>query len=208
MLLITLPTLFISREITVLLYGVPVLLVIVRLIDPLPRFEAAVILFSPWVILSAGYINFDWLALGGAFLPPPIGIWLLALKPQIGGVLVAFILWQAWKRRRNLSRLERINYLVFVACFALYVVMRREALAAAMGQSPIYPYAVLPGIALAVIGCRRQRHTALLAAAPLVSPYAGLGTAIGLLPELARWRLLLWIVVVLAWWYAIRGVWI
>lgn len=208
LLLLLLPTLIISREMTVILYGVMALLVIIRLIDPLPTFEASVILLSPWVVLSAGYINFDWLTLGGAFLPPAIGVWFLAFKPQIGGFLVAFILWQAWRGRRELSRIERLDYLVFVACFALYLLVRRGALSSMTSQSPLFPYAVIPGAVLALIGWKQQSRAKLLAAAPLVSPYAGLGTAIGCLPELARHRWLLWISVVLAWVFAIQGRWI
>ena len=208
-LLFMIPTLIISREATVILFGMISLVVLCRLIDPLPRFQAAVILLSPWVLLSASYINLDWIVLLGAFLPPIWGIWLLALKPQAGGVLVALLLWQAWQRRDQHSRLEKIDYVVFVICFGLYLLLapHPDPVASITAGPSIFPWGIPIGIALTAVAFRKKDRDAALAAAPCLSPYVGFGSWLAVLPFASRNKWILYGVVLVGWIVAVAGNW-
>ncbi|MBP7686318.1 MAG: hypothetical protein KA765_00315, partial [Thermoflexales bacterium] len=59
---------------------------------------AAFVLLSPFCLLNFHFANVDWLVLLGATLPPQVGIWLVALKPQTGFVVIMGWTLRTWRK--------------------------------------------------------------------------------------------------------------
>jgi len=159
------------------------------------------------VILSAAYINLDWLVLGGAFLPPAFGLWVLALKPQASGGLVLLWLWRAWRGRAALSKLERVNLGLFVVCCAAWVLLVPHKDPLVNASTALFPFAVLPGIWLLLRAFRRDDERLALAVAPLLSPYVGFGSWVVMLPMLRGHKWSLAAFVFAGWIVAFAGRW-
>ena len=125
--------------------------------------------------------NIDGLMLAGAALPIPIGVWLLALKPQMTIGLLAFIglttLRLGWSR--TLKTWLPIA-LAFAASLALGM-FHATPLSASWNIS-LWPYGLPLGLALLVYAVRKNNWRAALAAGPFLSPYASILTYTALIP--------------------------
>ncbi len=161
------------------------------------------LLFSPLAVGNLIFGNFDWLILLGSTLPPVLGIWFLALKPQLGIVLAGLWSWLAIKRGwRALLVFGLPIAVVTLASFVLgYHLPRADQMS---WSADVWPWGIPIGGLLAYFASRRQDPLLALAAAPFLSPYVVWHSwIVALLPlHRRRWTLLIGIFAswLFAWW--------
>ncbi len=162
---------------------------------------AFLLLFSPLVMGNLIFGNFDWLILLGATLPPALGIWLLALKPQLGIALAAFWAWLSLKRgwRTFVTVLGPIS----LASLASFLLGYHLPAASQMSWSvDVWPWGIPVGALLAYLAFRREDPVLALAASPFLTPYVVWHSWIVVLLPLARNRWALAAGILISWVYA------
>ncbi len=163
-------------------------------------------LLSPTVVQDLLNGNLDWLAMLGFVLPRPLGIFFLAVKPQIGAVVGLFWLIEAWRDggwRRALHDFWPIILalgLSFVA-FGLWP-LRFQANLTMWWNASLWPMSIPVGLALLTGAIRKRSQRLAMAAAPCLSPYlllhswgAVLLAIVNRLPETIAAVVGLWILV-------------
>lgn len=146
-----------------------------------------ILIFSPLVIGNLMFGNYDWLVLLGATLPAAIGIWLVALKPQIGACLV--LLWMWWAARKGLRSFMLLVLPIAAAILISFLLGYRLPDSQAMRWSAdVWPWGIPVGAGLAYVAFRRSDPLFALAAAPFLSPYVVWHSWIVALLPLARNR--------------------
>ena len=142
---------------------------------------AGIIFFmaSPLIFYNLMLGNIDWLVVLGFVIPPPIGLFLLVLKPQIGFAPALFWAWQIY-RRDGVAGVVRafapvgISMLVAVAVFGNWVSGRDDNLLNVEWNMSVFPYLIPVGLFL--IYKSRDKINQAVSASPLFSPYLSLGT--------------------------------
>lgn len=159
----------------------------------------ALILLSPPVILCLQFGNIDWLVLLGFVLPPPIALFFLAVKPQIGIVMALYHAVRAWQERKLIETVAPVTIALLLS-FLVYGFWpaRAAALPAQGWNTSLWPYLIPVGMALVVAGKREYA----MAASPCLSPYVASHSWAGVLfalcnsvPELAAAVVGSWILV-------------
>ena len=139
------------------------------------RFTLPAFLLSPPVIHCLLNANIDWLPLLGFVLPPPVGIFFLFIKPQIGIGGVLFFLYTSWKRG-GLKETVRVFAPVTIALlisfliFGLWPLGFSQALSYSWNAS-LWPLSIPIALCLMVLAFRRSEIRFSLAASPFMSPY-------------------------------------
>lgn len=163
----------------------------------------AAFLLSPPVIHGLLNGNTDWLALSGLLLPPWLGIFLLAIKPQLGIGPALVWIYVAYRRGgldgvlRTAGPLTVITMLSFFV-FGFWPVGFQRALTTWWNAS-LWPWSIPFGLVALYFGLRWQRVEPGLIASPLLSPYVLLHSYSGALLAFVRktkWQA----IVVLAMW--------
>ncbi len=175
------------------------------------KFPAIIlILISPPVVHNVLNGNIDGLVLLGIILPPQIGLFFIAIKPQIGSAVALFWLIETW-RSKGFKEVARVFAPVVVALsitFVAYGFWPRHflELSSAEANASLWPLSIPIGLALITAGIRKRQIKFPIAASPFLSPYLKfhswstvLLALSGSLPELAAAVAGLWIVI------AIRG---
>jgi hypothetical protein len=140
-------------------------------------------LLSPPVIQSMLDGNIDWMASLGFVLPPQIGLFFLAIKPQTGIAVAFFYLVEAW-RKNGLREVVRVFAPVSIALllsFLLYgfwPVHFNNAFGWG-GNTSLWPMSIPVGLALLVAALRRRKIEFAMAASPCLSPYVLLHSWLG-----------------------------
>lgn len=157
-----------------------------------PRYIILVSLFSPLLWLNVLYANVDWIVLLGATLPPPIGIWFVMVKPQIGIGVVLY-----WLLRRE-SRCWVVFAPVSVALVLNYALLGLPT----TGNFISVPWSVdvfpwgLPLAAWLIYQAIKKTDIAFaLSASAFLSPYYAITSWLSLAPLARSWR---WLIVVCA----------
>ncbi len=136
-----------------------------------------VFLLSPPVLHCLLNANLDFMVLLGFVLPPPIGMFFITVKPQVGGVVGLFWCIEAWRmgRWRGLLRVAGPIALAYLVSFALYGFWPRHYLAIAEfsqgWNSSVFPLAIPVGLALTVQALRTRQVRWALPASVCLSPY-------------------------------------
>jgi hypothetical protein len=165
-------------------------------------------LCSPIVLVSLWYGNVDGVVLLGAVLPPFIGIPLLAIKPQIGFVLILFYAFESLYVNRDVNQFVNRFFLLYI--FGVLSIINHGAwFLNAFGSSPPanngslwlggplnIVLALACGVFLTVSAARKLNPDFALAAAPFLAPYTQFYSLPGALILLKKKPL--WSVVVLA----------
>jgi hypothetical protein len=155
-------------------------------------------LISPLLWLNVAYANVDWVVLLGATLPPPIGIWFVLIKPQIGiGVVLYWLLMHD-------SRRWRVFVPVTVALLLNYALLGSPAFQLGGAQSNVFPFG-LPIAALLL--WQAIKRSSLNHAAPIglfLSPYLSITSWLMLSPLATSRR---WSIVVCAGSWLVFVVW-
>ena len=148
---------------------------------------AVILVFSPLAVGNLMFGNYDWLVLLGATLPPAWGIWFMALKPQLGGVLALLWSWQSVKKGlRSVATVVLPIATAVLISFALgYRLPDSENMA---WSADVWPWGIPVGAILAFFAYRRSDPVLALAAAPFLAPYVVWHSWIAVLLPLARNR--------------------
>lgn len=132
-------------------------------------------LLSPTVVQDLLNGNLDWLTMLGFVLPRPVGLFFLAVKPQIGAVVGLFWLVEAW-REGGWRRVAR-DFSPFVGALALSFVifglwpLRFQANLTMWWNASLWPMSIPVGLALLTAALRKRSQRLAMAAAPCLSPY-------------------------------------
>lgn len=134
------------------------------------------LLISPVVMHMLLNGNIDWLASFGFILPPQIGLFFIAIKPQIGIAVAPFWLIEAWRLggwKQVLTTFApfTIVLLLSFAIFGLWPLGAVEVTGVSFNAS-LWPLSIPVGLALLVTAVRKRRIEYAMAASPCLSPYA------------------------------------
>jgi len=153
--------------------------------------------------------NIEWLALLGAFMPAPIGMVFLSMKPQSTIGIIIFLLIIASKRSlREVLYVLLPTTLLFLTSFLIYGLwflrFQSAFLAADDFVIRIWPFGIPAGLVCLFLAVRRQKIDFAFAASPLLSPYTILITWSGFILSFARSTKAIALVSGISWvlWYA------
>jgi hypothetical protein len=173
------------------------------------KFPAIVlILISPPVILNVYNGNVDWLVALGFILPPNIGLFFLAIKPQIGSAVALFWLVNAWRTKGAKEALKIFApvSITLTITFILYGFWPKKFLEFTTFNSnfSLWPFSIPIGLSLIVASLRKKSVNYAIGASPCLSPKVTFQSwSVALLalsnsiPELAAAVLGLWLFVVI-----------
>jgi hypothetical protein len=167
--------------------------------------ELGLLMLSPWTLLGLHTGNIDWLVLLGATLPPALGLWFLALKPQLSLVLIAL-----WSLRAVKAGWRAYAYqvapLVAAMLAGLFFHWSQPVHLARMTGSwngSLWPWGIPVGLALAWLAWRHPGSTtennvadrSALAAGPFLTPYLSWFSWVATLAGTrGRWLVAGWVV--------------
>lgn len=122
--------------------------------------------------------NIDFLAAFGFILPPQIGLFFLAIKPQIGIAVAFFWLIEAW-RKGGSKEVIRVFAPVSIALFISFLLFGPYMLKAVhlidrdttWYSYPLWPYTLPVGLAILLLAIKREEKKFSITASPFVSPY-------------------------------------
>jgi len=134
------------------------------------------LLISPVVMHMLLNGNIDWLASFGFVLPPQIGLFFIAIKPQLGIAVAPFWLVEAWRQGGWKQVLKTfapftIILLLSFAIFGLWPLGAVEVTGVSFNAS-LWPLSIPVGLALLVTAIRKRKIEYAMAASPCLSPYA------------------------------------
>jgi hypothetical protein len=133
-------------------------------------------LVSPPVFYGMRMLNVDIMVLIGFTLPPPIGLFLIIIKPQMGIVMVPFWLVEAW-RESGLKGVVKTFIPVTIALILSFILFgnwqagKQSDLVGSIWNASLWPWAIPIGIVLAMRSLRDGRKDYAMAASPFLSPY-------------------------------------
>ena len=154
-------------------------------------------LLSPFVFRCLWYGQIDWLPLLGIVMPPWLGLFFIATKPQVCGLVALYWLAEAWKAGTVIRTFAPITIatLVSFAAFGFW-----PASVAEFGRTgAMWPWSIVLSVALLFVAYKRKDKTCAAAASPLVSPYAQLHSFVVILLPLLRYQWLMIGAVILLW---------
>ncbi len=173
-------------------------------------------LLSPPVMHSIVNANVEWLPLLGFVLPPPIGLFFIAVKPQTGFAVGIFWLVEAWRtgRMRKVVRTFAPITGAFLISFVLYGLWPLQlgtVLKYGSGfNSSLWPLSLPVGLALLVTSIQKRQMAYAMPASPCLSSYvlfhswsSAMAALITLPLQLITAVVGLWIVVLMrlvVWW--------
>lgn len=124
---------------------------------------------SPFVLSCLYYGQIDAFALLGLVMPPWIGLFFVAIKPQTCGLVAIYWLVEAWKSRTVIRTFAPVT-LVMLLSFALFGLWPLKAVE--FGQTNgLWPFSILISLALIALAFYRKDRSIAGAASPFVSPY-------------------------------------
>jgi hypothetical protein len=157
--------------------------------------------------------NIEWLPLLGSFLPAPVGLIFLSMKPQTTIGIILFVLFSAYKKGfRSLiwACLPTVILFMLSCLFYGWWFLRTNAIYGAGGIFilRLWPYGVPVGLACLYLAIRRRQIHIAMAASPLLSPYTILLTWSGFVLSFAKSTKAIVLVSILSWifWIAYRAV--
>jgi hypothetical protein len=157
-----------------------------------PLYIVIIALCSSLLWLNILFLNLDCLVLLGMTLPPPIGIWLVMLKPQMAIGVVTF-----WFLRRE-TRRWYIFAPVGVMLVVNYAVFGLPKFSLGGAQANLFPLLIPVGLWLIVKAIQQSRINYAAPASAFLSAYYSLTSWIALAP-LAMSRRWLLVVVIGSW---------
>ncbi len=165
-------------------------------------------LLSPPVLHCLLNGNLDWLPALGFILPPQLGLFLLAIKPQMGSVVAVFWLVEAWRRGGWREIARRFGPLALGLVLSLLVYgwwplnMLKISQHTTWWEASLWPTSIPVGLALTVAALRQRRIQYAIAASPCLSTHVVFHSWSGVLlavsastPEMVAAVLGLWVLV-------------
>jgi hypothetical protein len=165
------------------------------------------LLVSPPVVHGVLTGNLDWLAVLGYVMPPQIGLFFIAIKPQVGIAVAIFWLVEAWRKGGWRTVLKTFG--PFTAVLALSMLLYgpwplRFGQQAAIQSASLWPMSIPVGLGLLAAALHKRQPGFAMAASPCLSPYlmmhswvAVLLAIVTSLPETAAAVVGFWILIVM-----------
>jgi hypothetical protein len=164
-------------------------------------------LLSPPVLFALWLGSIDWMPLVGFVLPPQIGLFLVAAKPQMGSMVALFWLFETWRRGgwRETVRVFLPATLALVISFGLFGLwpLRVDRLLTIEHNASLWPTSIAVGLALLVAAFRKRQIKYAMAASPCLSPYVmitswsgALAALLSATPEAIAAVLGLWLMII------------
>lgn len=150
----------------------------------------ALFLLSPPVIHCLLNSNIEWLPLLGFVLPPQIGLFFIAIKPQIGVAVGLYWLVEAWRKDgvREVMRVFLPFTLVLLASFLLFgfwPLRFQDTLVLTRGyNASLWPSGIPIGLVFLMLALRKRDVKFAMIASPFLSPYVLLHAWVGALAAL------------------------
>jgi hypothetical protein len=122
----------------------------------------------------------------GFVLPPPIGLFFISVKPQMGIVVAPFWLIEAWRRGGWTQLIKTVApflivLLISFALFGLWPITSIKQTADIQWNSSLWPVSIPIGLTLFVTSIRKRKIEYAMAASPCLSPYVLFHSWIGVL---------------------------
>lgn len=172
------------------------------------RLALSAFLLSPPVMHGLLNANIDWLAMLGFILPPQVGLFFLAIKPQVGLGVAIFFLADSWLRG-GIREVIRVFWPITLALLLSFVLfglwpLRFEREIGLWWNASLWPVSIPVGLALLVTAIRTRKIEFSMGAGLCLSPYVLLHSYAAALVSLSRaqWEMLaavvgLWAAVIL-----------
>lgn len=171
-----------------------------------PSYALFAFLISPVVILSLAYTTTDWIPLLGIFLRPPIGLFLVMLKPQIGIGIALYWAFAAYRIGGWRSLLQTLSpvLLLGLANLVIFGLPPTQELTLVSWNVSIFPWSIPVGLGLLAYAIQKSKPWWTFPASIFLSPYVSFTSLVAVFPALpplgiAATSLLLWIYGLLRW---------
>ncbi len=153
------------------------------------KLTIALLLFSPPFLYDIYYGNIDWLAVLGVVLPPWLGLFFLAIKPQVGMIVVLYLFFAEWRKGGFWQVLKTFLPLGVVSIVSVIIFgpwfLKIPAVNQITMNGSLFPLILPVGLAFAVTSIRKNDLRYALIASPMLSPYLLLYSWIGAFLALA-----------------------
>lgn len=144
------------------------------------KWAVIAMLLSPPLLQGMLNSNIDWLALLGVVLPPPIGLFFVTIKPQVGLGIVVFWLAEAWRSGGWEETLRLFGPVTLAGALSLVVYgwwpFRATEITGAWWNASLWPMSLPIGLALLVAALRKRHLGYALSASPYFAPYLAFHT--------------------------------
>jgi hypothetical protein len=153
------------------------------------KLTVGLLLLSPPVLHGLLNGNIDWLAVLGVVLPVWLGLFFLAIKPQIGMIVVVFLFFAEWRKGGPLRVLKTFLPVGLASVLSIVVFGPWFLDIPGVGEiainASLLPLALPIGLALTVTAIRKNEIRYSMIASPMLSPYLLLHSWIGAFLALA-----------------------
>ncbi len=150
----------------------------------------AVFMVSPPVLHSLLNANIDWMPLLGFGLPPPVGLFFVVIKPQIGFGIGLFWLAEAYRNGGWRDAVKLALPVTLTLALSVLVLgpwpLRWTIRPAEWWNASLWPMSIPVGLALLVASVRKRKAEYAMAASPCLSPYVLLHGWSGALVSIVR----------------------
>lgn len=153
------------------------------------KLTIALLLLSPPSLHGIMNGNIDWLAVLGVVLPPWLGLFFLAIKPQVGMIVILYLVFAEWRKGGILRVLKTflpvgLASVISIAVFGMWF-LAIPRVNEITHNSSLLPMILPLGLALTVTAIRKDEIRYSMMASPMLSPYLLLHSWIGAFLALA-----------------------
>jgi hypothetical protein len=137
---------------------------------------ALIFLLFPTTLVGLHTVNIEWLVMLGFVLPPPVGLFFVLMKPQVGIAIALYWLVVNPKRIKTFLPVT-LAFLISLAVYSDWLprLVIRGTKTGYYGTFDIgfFPYLVPLGLALLVVAIRKHKEAFAFMASPFFAPYVG-----------------------------------
>lgn len=153
------------------------------------KLTIGLLLLSPPCLHGILNGNIDWLAVLGVVLPAWLGLFFLAIKPQVGMIVVLFLFFSEWRKGGPIRVLKTflpvgLASVLSIVIFGPWFTKVSNEINLA-GNSSLWPLSLPIGLTMLVAAIRKNEIRYSMAASPFVSPYVIMHSWIGAFLALA-----------------------
>lgn len=153
------------------------------------KLTVGLLLLSPPCLHGILNGNIDWLAVLGVVLPPWLGLFFLAIKPQVGMIVVLYLFFAEWKRGGPIRVFKTFLPVGLASVLSIVIFgpwfLDIPSVDEIVINASLLPLALPIGLALTVTAIRKNEIRYSMIASPMLSPYLLLHSWIGAFLALA-----------------------
>lgn len=153
------------------------------------KLTIGLLLLSPPCLHGILNGNIDWLAVLGVVLPAWLGLFFLAIKPQVGMIVVLFLFFSEWRKGGPIRVLKTFLPVGLASVLSILIFgpwfLDIPAVEEIVINASLLPLALPIGLALTVAAIRKNEIRYSMIASPMLSPYLLLHSWIGAFLALA-----------------------